>query len=155
MFDGIAIHNALKRHPAHVTVLVEGIAASITSVIVCAGDEVVMPENAMLMLHEPSAVVSGTADDLLSMAAALEKMRAGLIAANWMEGILSWSARDNFLGQVFEKITVCFEVSLVLLDCWLPEMALHWRLQKSRRTITRLQLSVRRLKEVNCRSFVV
>lgn len=35
----------------------------------------------MLMLHEPSAVVSGTADDLLSMAAALEKMRAGLIAA--------------------------------------------------------------------------
>ena len=81
VFDGIAIHNALKRHSAHITVLVEGIAASIASVIVCAGDEVVMPENAMLMLHEPSAVVSGTADDLLSMAAALEKMRAGLIAA--------------------------------------------------------------------------
>jgi len=81
VFDGIAIHNALKRHSAHITVLVEGIAASIASVIVCAGDEVVMPENAMLMLHEPSAHVAGTADDLLSMAAALEKMRAGLIAA--------------------------------------------------------------------------
>ncbi len=81
VFDGIAIYNALRRHPAHVTVLVEGIAASIASVIVCAGDEVVMPENAMLMLHEPSAVVSGTADDLLSMAAALEKMRSSLVSA--------------------------------------------------------------------------
>ncbi len=81
VFDGIAIYNALKRHPAHVTVVVEGIAASIASVIVCAGDEVVMPENAMLMLHEPSAVVSGTADDLLTMAAALEKMRASLVSA--------------------------------------------------------------------------
>ena len=61
--------------------LVEGIAASIASVIVCAGDEVVMPENAMLMLHEPSAHVAGTADDLLSMAAALEKMRTSLVSA--------------------------------------------------------------------------
>jgi len=42
---------------------------------------VVMPENAMLMLHEPSAVVAGTAEDLLSMAAALEKMRGSLVAA--------------------------------------------------------------------------
>ena len=81
VFDGIAIYNALRRHPAHVLVVVEGIAASIASVIVCAGDEVVMPENAMLMLHEPSAVVSGTADDLLSMAAALEKMLISLISA--------------------------------------------------------------------------
>jgi ATP-dependent protease ClpP protease subunit len=81
VFDGIAIYNALRRHPARITVVVEGIAASIASVIVCAGDEVVMPENAILMLHEPSAVVSGTADDLLSMAAALEKMRVGLVSA--------------------------------------------------------------------------
>jgi len=81
VFDGIAIYNALRRHAAHITVVVEGIAASIASVIVCAGDEVVMPENAMLMLHEPSAVVSGTADDLLSMAAALEKMRVSLVSA--------------------------------------------------------------------------
>lgn len=48
VFDGIAIHNALKRHPAHVSVLVEGIAASIASVIVCAGDEVIMPETVIV-----------------------------------------------------------------------------------------------------------
>jgi len=81
VFDGIAIYNALKRYPARVTIIVDGIAASIASVIICAGDEIIMPENAMLMLHEPSAVVAGTADDLLSMAAALEKMRISLVSA--------------------------------------------------------------------------
>jgi len=52
VFDGIAIYNALKRHPAKVTVTVEGLAASIASVILCAGDEVVMPKNALIMIHD-------------------------------------------------------------------------------------------------------
>ena len=52
VFDGIAIYNALKRHPAKVIVTVEGLAASIASVILCAGDEVVMPKNALIMIHD-------------------------------------------------------------------------------------------------------
>ena len=52
MFDGVAIYNALKRHGAAITVWIDGIAASIASMIAMAGDEVVMPENAMLMLHD-------------------------------------------------------------------------------------------------------
>ena len=55
VFDGVAIYNALKRHDAAITVWIDGIAASIASMIAMAGDEVVMPENAMLMLHDPSA----------------------------------------------------------------------------------------------------
>jgi ATP-dependent protease ClpP protease subunit len=54
VFDGVAIYNALKRHDARVTVWIDGIAASIASMIAMAGDEVVMPENAMLVLHDPS-----------------------------------------------------------------------------------------------------
>ena len=130
VFDGIAIYNALKRHPAHITVVVEGIAASIASVIVCAGDEVVMPENAMLMLHEPSAVVSGTADDLLSMAAALEKMRISLVSAyrdksglpdTEIEELLShetWLSASEALDLGFAdrieapvKMAACFDLS--------------------------------------------
>ena len=52
VFDGIAIYNALKRHPAKVIITVEGLAASIASVILCAGDEVVMPKNALIMIHD-------------------------------------------------------------------------------------------------------
>ena len=81
MFDGVAIYNALKRHDGRVTVLVDGIAASIASMIAMAGDEVVMPANAMLMLHDPSGVVMGTASDMRSMADALDKMKAGMVGA--------------------------------------------------------------------------
>jgi len=81
VFDGIAIYNALKRHRAKITVTVDGLAASIASVILCAGDEVVMPKNTLIMIHDPSAVVMGSARDMRSMAEALDKMRDGLVSA--------------------------------------------------------------------------
>jgi ATP-dependent Clp protease, protease subunit len=81
VFDGVAIYNALKRHDAAITVWIDGIAASIASMIAMAGDEVVMPENAMLMLHDPSALVIGTAADMRGTADALDKMKAGMVAA--------------------------------------------------------------------------
>jgi ATP-dependent Clp protease protease subunit len=81
VFDGVAIYNALKRHDAAITVWVDGIAASIASMIAMAGDEVVMPENAMLVLHDPSGLVVGTAADMRGMADALDRMKAGMVAA--------------------------------------------------------------------------
>jgi ATP-dependent Clp protease protease subunit len=81
VFDGVAIYNALKRHDAAITVWVDGIAASIASVIAMAGDEIVVPENAMLMLHDPSGLVMGTATDMRGMAEALDRMKAGMVAA--------------------------------------------------------------------------
>jgi ATP-dependent Clp protease, protease subunit len=81
VFDGVAIYNALKRHDATITLWVDGIAASIASMIAMAGDEVVMPENAMLMLHDPSGLVVGTAAGMRAMAEALDRMKAGMVAA--------------------------------------------------------------------------
>jgi ATP-dependent Clp protease, protease subunit len=81
VFDGVAIYNALKRHDAAITVWIDGIAASIASTIAMAGDEIVMPENALLMLHDPSALVLGTAADMRAMAEALDRMKAGMVAA--------------------------------------------------------------------------
>jgi ATP-dependent Clp endopeptidase proteolytic subunit ClpP len=81
VFDGVAIYNALKRHDAAVTVWIDGIAASIASMIAMAGDELVMPENAMLVLHDPSGLVAGTASDMRAMAEALDRMKAGMVAA--------------------------------------------------------------------------
>jgi ATP-dependent Clp protease protease subunit len=81
VFDGVAIYNALKRHDAAITVWIDGIAASIASMIAMAGDEVVMPENAMLVLHDPSGLVMGTAADMRATAEALDRMKAGMVAA--------------------------------------------------------------------------
>ena len=45
MFEGIAIYNLLRNHPADITVYIDGVAASMASVVAMAGDRVVMPEN--------------------------------------------------------------------------------------------------------------
>ena len=80
VFDAVAIYNALKRHAGPVTVWIDGIAASAASYIAMAGDEVVMPENAFLMIHDPAGLVSGTAEDMRAMAGALDKIKASLVA---------------------------------------------------------------------------
>ena len=63
VFDGQAIYNAVRRHPAQVTSYVDGVAASIASVVALAGDHVVMARNALFMIHDPFAPLCGTAAD--------------------------------------------------------------------------------------------
>lgn len=59
--DGLAIYNALKRHGATVNITIDGIAASIASLIAMAGDRVEMYANTMFMVHAPLAGVWGNA----------------------------------------------------------------------------------------------
>jgi ATP-dependent protease ClpP protease subunit len=80
VFDAVAIHNALKRHEGTVTVWIDGIAASAASYVAMAGDEIVMPENAFLMIHDPSGLVMGTAGDMRAMAEALDKVKGSLVS---------------------------------------------------------------------------
>lgn len=81
VFDGIAIHNALRNHSAEITVRVDGIAASIASVIAMAGDRIVMPSNAMMMIHDPWAIAMGNSKDFLATAEALDKMAEAMVAS--------------------------------------------------------------------------
>ncbi|WP_209426718.1 head maturation protease, ClpP-related [Pararhodobacter sp. SW119] len=80
VFDAVAIHNALKRHEGPVTVWIDGIAASAASYVAMAGDEIIMPENAFLMIHDPAGLVMGTAADMRAMAEALDKVKGSLVA---------------------------------------------------------------------------
>ncbi|WP_420567724.1 head maturation protease, ClpP-related [Thalassovita sp.] len=79
VFDAVAIYNALKRHAGEITVWIDGIAASAASYIAMAGDTIAMPENAFLMIHNPSGLVMGTAEDMRSTAEALDKVKGSLI----------------------------------------------------------------------------
>ena len=90
VFDAVAIHNALSRHAGTVTVWIDGIAASAASYIAMAGDEIVMPENAFLMIHDPSGLVMGTAADMRDMAGTLDK-----IAASMLRGYAARSGRPE------------------------------------------------------------
>lgn len=73
VFDGIAIYNALKSHKAKVTTHVDGLAASIASVIAMAGDEIVMARNATMMIHDGHGLAVGNAKDMREMADLLDK----------------------------------------------------------------------------------
>ena len=74
VFDAVAIYNALKRHTGTVTVWIDGIAASAASYVAMAGDEIIMPENAFLMIHDPSGIVMGTATEMREMAEVVSRM---------------------------------------------------------------------------------
>ena len=73
-FDGIAIHNLLKHHPAKVTAYIDGIAASAASVIAMGANEIIMPKNSMLMIHCASTFAYGNAAELRKEADTLEKV---------------------------------------------------------------------------------
>lgn len=81
VFDGIAIYNLLKNHPANKTVYIDGLAASMASVIAMAGNEIIMPENAMMMIHKPWGIQGGDADDMRKYADLLDKVESTLITA--------------------------------------------------------------------------
>ena len=75
VFDGYAIYSILKFRPGKVNVVVDGLAASMASLIAMAGDDIAMPENAMMMIHCPfGTAVSGSADDARKLVELLEKL---------------------------------------------------------------------------------
>ena len=89
VFAGMAIYNMLKRHKGHKTVYVDGLAGSIASVIALAGDKVVIPSNAYMMIHKPWCASHGNSNELREIANTLDKIEEGILnvyAENLVEG---------------------------------------------------------------------
>jgi ATP-dependent protease ClpP protease subunit len=76
IFDGLAIYQALKSHKAKVTVKVDGLAASIASVIAMAGDTVIIAPKASMMIHDGWTMAVGNAAELRKTADLLDKQSA-------------------------------------------------------------------------------
>ena len=79
VFDGYAIFNALKARSAQITTKIEGLAASMASVIALAGSKVTAAVNSIVMIHNPWSGVSGDSDDLRKMADLLDKLTGQLV----------------------------------------------------------------------------
>jgi ATP-dependent Clp endopeptidase proteolytic subunit ClpP len=79
VFDGIAIYNTLRANGAKIVVDVDGLAASIASVIVMAGDDRRAAANSMFMIHDPWIMTMGTAAELRTQADLLDKIRGTLL----------------------------------------------------------------------------
>ena len=74
VFEGISICNMLKRKKYIKNVYIDGLAASIASVIAMAGDNIIMPKNSMIMIHNPWTFTYGNAKDLRETADRLDKI---------------------------------------------------------------------------------
>lgn len=123
VFDGNAIYNSLRVHKANIDVSIDGIAASAASVVAMAGDRIKMPQNAMMMIHNPAGLVWGTAAEMIKMADTLDKIKVGVIAAygrksgqgkenlSKMMDDETWMTADEaldmgFADEVTDKVTI-------------------------------------------------
>lgn len=107
IFDGWAIVNSLRSHKAKVIAVVDGLAASMASVVAVAADEVVMAPNSELMIHDVSGVIWGNAADMAEFAelldhfsdniASLYAAKAGGTTAEWRETMKgeAWFSADE------------------------------------------------------------
>lgn len=91
VMEGIAIYNQLKRHSAHKTVVIDGFACSIASVIAMAGDTVIMPKNTVMMVHNAWTIAMGNAAELRKAADDLD--------------IINQASRQAYIDKSAGKIT--------------------------------------------------
>ncbi len=79
VIDGLAIHDAIKRMPQKVTAQIEGLAASIATIIALGADEITMSQNSLFMIHNVWGGETGGAKDMRKAADLMEKMGDRLV----------------------------------------------------------------------------
>lgn len=105
VFEGVAIYNMLKQSKADIHVYIDGLAASIASVIAMAGDTIAMPENSMLMIHNPWTIAQGNAKELRKIADDMDKMGE--------------SIKTSYLAKSNDKLDVDTLTQLMDEETWL------------------------------------
>ncbi len=116
--DGMAIYNALVRHPARVNIHIDGLAASTAGWIAMAGDEINMAENALFMMHNAQAMCMGDKNEMTKAAGVLDKHdetialtfarrtnRKADTFAKMMADETWFSAKDALAAKLIDKIT--------------------------------------------------
>jgi ATP-dependent protease ClpP protease subunit len=105
VYEGTAIYNQLKRHPAHKTVYIDGFACSIASVIAMAGDEIIMPKNALMMIHNMMMGVWGNSKEIRKAADDLDVINA--------------AGRQAYLMKAGEKLSEENLIEMMDAETWL------------------------------------
>ena len=106
VFAGLAIYNMLMRVKEKKICHVDGMAASIASVICMAADEIIMPNNSYLMIHKPSNIVWGNANDMRKMADDLDTIQIGI--------------ENVYKSKLKEGIEIETIIDLMDKETWLP-----------------------------------
>lgn len=105
VFAGLAIYNQLRRHEGHKTGYVDGMAASIASVIMFACDELHFASGSQCMVHKPLCIAWGNADDFKAVIEQLDKCEESIL--------------DIYMEHVKEGVTRETIKSLVDAETWM------------------------------------
>lgn len=119
VFEGIAVMNLLRAHPARVTAIVEGIAASAASFIAASADTTVVAPNSEMMIHDASGLVLGNAADMYKMAGILDHLsdniasvyaaKSGGSTAFWRDAMRTetwYSAQEAVTAGLADRLDV-------------------------------------------------
>jgi ATP-dependent protease ClpP protease subunit len=90
VLEGVSIYNQLRRHPANVTAYIDGFACSIASVIAMAADKIIMPRNAVMMIHNAWTITMGNSKELRKAADDLD--------------VLNEASRQAYLSKAGDKL---------------------------------------------------
>ena len=120
VFEGITIYNALKNSPAAIHVYIDGLAASMASIIALSGRIIYMSRFAQLMVHRVSGTANGDAEKLRETASLMDELEKNLVViysertgrtvediqANWMQrGKDTWfNATDALTQKLVDKV---------------------------------------------------
>lgn len=105
VFEGTAIYNQLRRNPAHKTVYIDGFACSVASVIAMAGDEIIMPRNALMMIHNMWMGAVGNAAELRKAADDLD--------------VINSAGRGAYLAKAGDKLPEAKLIEMMDAETWL------------------------------------
>lgn len=105
VFAGIAIYHLLKRYQGKKVVYIDGIAASIASIIAMAGDEIIIPKNSYLMIHRAWTFASGNINDFKKKIEILEKTDNNMV--------------EIYKTKTFEKISEEEILELMNNETWM------------------------------------
>tara|TARA_Y200000002_G_scaffold383259_1_gene404523 strand:- start:3010 stop:4008 length:999 start_codon:yes stop_codon:yes gene_type:complete len=99
VFDGLAIYNTLRSHNGYVNIKIEGLAASISTVIAMAGDNIEMSENGFFMIHNPFGQSAGEAGDMRKTADLLDKIKEEIMEIYSKKTNLSFETLSDMMDK--------------------------------------------------------
>ncbi len=145
VLDGFAIFNLLRAHDAKKIITVDGLAASISSVIAMAGDEIKMPTASRMMIHNPWVGAAGDSAYLRDMADLLDDLKTTMVAIykshasglddkeiSKMMDSTTWMSAETakekgFIDEIIENLPVKNKVTFGALANVPEEIMAHFR----------------------------
>lgn len=117
VFDGNLIFNSLAQSKSNIHIIIDGLAASMGSILMLAGNKVSIAENAFIMIHAPSGGAQGGAKDFTNIAKLLTSLESNFIKkyasktgkpsaeiAAWMQGDNWFSAEEALAAGLVDEI---------------------------------------------------